>query len=66
MMPMLYVPEIHCDACIRAITSAVRGLDEHAVLQADLQTKQVLVTSAASSADVAAAIEEAGFTVEMA
>jgi len=59
-----HVSDIHCDACIRALTGAVRELDRNATLQADLTTKLVNVTTTASDNAVAAAIQDAGFTVE--
>jgi copper chaperone len=58
------VSDIHCDGCIRAMTGAVRELDDKATLQADLTTKLVRVQSTATDASVAGAIRDAGFTVE--
>ena len=63
-MTTFLVPDIHCDACVRSLTGAVRDLDSQATLHADLQTKQVTVLTAATDAEIAAAFEEAGFTVE--
>ncbi|MGD0706699.1 MAG: heavy-metal-associated domain-containing protein [Trebonia sp.] len=63
-MPQFRVPDIHCDGCIRAMTAAVRGLDEKATLEADLATKLVRVDSTAGDEAVAEAIRDAGFTVE--
>lgn len=58
------VPEIHCDACIRSLTGAVRALDKTATLRADLETKRVTVTTTASDKAVAAAFEDAGFSAQ--
>jgi copper chaperone len=63
-MTQLLVSDIHCDGCIRAMTGAVRELDDKATLQADLTTKLVRVQSTATDAAVADAIRDAGFTVE--
>jgi copper chaperone len=63
-MTELRVSDIHCDSCIRAMTGAVRDLDEKATLHADLATKLVRVETTASDAAVAEAIRDAGFTVE--
>jgi copper chaperone len=63
-MTLFHVPDIHCDGCIRALTGAARGLDAHATVHADLQTKQVQVTAAATDEAIAAAFREAGFDVE--
>jgi copper chaperone len=63
-MSQFRVPDIHRDGCIRALTGAVRDLDDAAVLQADLASKLVRVTTTAADADVAEAMRDAGFTVE--
>ncbi|PPQ37295.1 heavy-metal-associated domain-containing protein [Rhodopila globiformis] len=63
-MSVFRVPDMHCDGCVRSVTGAVRDLDEKATVQADLQTRQVRVETTASDEAVAAAIREAGFTVE--
>ncbi len=63
-MTQLRVSDIHCDACIRAMTGAVRDLDGSATLQADLTTKFVRIETIASDIAVAEAIRDAGFTVE--
>ena len=65
-MPRFRIPDIHCDACIRSLTGAVRDLDDHATLQADLTTKLVRVETTAGDDAVAEAIRDAGFTVERA
>lgn len=58
------VPDIQCESCIRALTSAVRDLDAHATLRANLETKVVRVETAAANAAIAEAICDAGFTIE--
>ncbi len=65
-MFLFRVPDIHCDGCVRALTGAVRDLDDTASLEADLQTKQVRVETTAPDEAVAEAIRDAGFTVEAA
>lgn len=62
-MTLFHVPDMHCDGCVRALTGAVRDLDDKATLQADLQTRQVRVETTAPDEAVAEAIREAGFTV---
>lgn len=62
-MSLFHVPDIHCDGCVRALTGAVRDLDDKATVQADLETKRVQVETTASDEAVADAIREAGFTV---
>jgi copper chaperone len=58
------VPDIHCDACIRSLTGAVRDLDAKATLHADLGTKLVRIETTLPDAAVAVAMRDAGFTVE--
>ena len=63
-MPVFRVPDMTCSGCVRAVTSAVQDIDAAASVDADLETKQVRVTSTAAADTVAAAVREAGFTVE--
>ncbi len=63
-MPHFRVPDIHCDGCIRSLTSAVRDLDAGATLHADLATKLVRVETTAQDDAVAEAMRDAGFTVD--
>lgn len=63
-MPEFHIPDIHCDACIRSMTNAVRDLDQHATLQANLTSKLVRVETTAGTGAVADALRDAGFTVE--
>jgi copper chaperone len=63
-MSLFRVPDMHCDGCVRALTAAVRDLDDTATLQADLESKEVRVATTASDEAVAEAIREAGFSVE--
>ncbi len=63
-MPVFRVPDMTCSGCVRAVTNAVRDVDAAASVDADLETKQVRVTSAAEADALAAAVREAGFTVE--
>ena len=63
-MKLFRVTDIHCDACIRSLTAAVRDLDDTASLQADLETKLVRIETTVPDAAVASAMRDAGFTVE--
>lgn len=63
-MPAFRVTDMTCDGCIRALTAAVKDVDAGATLQADLTSKQVQVASSAAPDALAAAMREAGFTVE--
>jgi copper chaperone len=63
-MPMFRVPDMTCQGCVRAITGAVKDIDAAADVDVDLDSKQVRVTSAAAPDALAAAMRDAGFTVE--
>ncbi len=65
-MPAFRVPDMSCDGCIRSLTAAVKDVDPGATLQANLDTKQVQVTSPAAPDALAEAMRDAGFTVEAA
>jgi copper chaperone len=64
-MPVFRVPDMTCSGCVRAVTNAVRDIDAAASVDADLETKQVRVTSSASADALAASVRDAGFTVEV-
>ncbi len=63
-MPTFRVPDMHCAGCVKSVTGAVRDVDAGATVDADLDSKQVRVVSAASADAIAASIREAGFDVE--
>ncbi len=62
-MPDFVVSDMTCDGCVRAITKAVQAVDPAATVSADLVSKRVHVESTSPPADLAEAIDEAGFTV---
>ena len=64
-MTTFRVPDIHCEGCISAMTAAVRE-DPTATLAANLDTKRVTVISGEALETLTRAIEDAGFTVEIA
>ncbi len=63
-MTAFSVPDMHCDGCVKAITSAIRGVSPEAKVVADLATKKVEVTATASADVLAEAMRDAGFTPE--
>jgi copper chaperone len=58
----LTVPDMACGACVTAITEAIKHLDAQAQIQADLQTKQVIIASTASESSLKEAIATAGYS----
>ncbi|GLR66436.1 hypothetical protein GCM10010909_11160 [Acidocella aquatica] len=57
------VPDMDCSSCVRAITAAVQGVDPHATVAADLQSKKVVIGGDAQAQQFIEAIREAGFSV---
>ncbi|MBB5372997.1 heavy-metal-associated domain-containing protein [Acidocella aromatica] len=60
------IPDMDCQSCVRSITAAVQQVDAKAEISADLPAKRVTVRGTGSTAAFAAAIEDAGFTAQLA
>lgn len=65
-MTRFTVPDMTCGGCVKAITTAVQRLDPGASVATDLATHLVEITSARSAAELAAAIDGAGFSPQAA
>lgn len=63
-MLTLKVSGMTCGHCTSAVTKAIQGVDPAAAVQVDLATGLVEVESKRSRAELARAIEEAGYSVE--
>lgn len=61
-MTRFSVPDMTCGGCVKAITAAVQGEDAAAEVVADLEVRQVVITSRLGDAALVGAMEEAGFT----
>ncbi len=57
---------MRCGPCARAVTDAVRGIDPVATVDIDLDSKLVSIDSDADISRIRAAIEGAGYQVELA
>ena len=55
------IPAMSCGHCIGVITEAVKQLDPHASVSADLATKTVNIQTAEDRKVVAEALTEAGY-----
>jgi copper chaperone len=55
-----------CGPCARAVTNAVHSVDPNAQVKVDLETKRVAIDTTAQLAQLAEAIENAGYLVEAA
>lgn len=62
-MILLKVDGMSCDGCARSVTNAVLRLDAAATVEVSLKDGTVAVASTRPRADLAAAIETAGFDV---
>lgn len=60
------VPDMDCQSCVRSITAAVHQVDAMAEISADLPAKRVTVTSTGNAKNFVTAIENAGFTAQLA
>lgn len=63
VMVVLQVEEMSCAHCVGMVTKAVLGVDSAAQVNVDLASKQVKVESQADVAEIANAINEAGYPV---
>lgn len=63
-MQVLNVSGMSCGHCVRAITQAVRALDDAAEVQVDLAAAEVRVSSRLSLEQLLQAIRAEGYAVE--
>lgn len=59
----LHVEGMSCGHCVGAVTKSVQEVDAAARVEVDLATQKVRIESTAALAQLAAAVEEAGFPV---
>jgi len=64
-VPSFHVSDMTCSGCVKAITGAVRDLDPAATVDANVETKLVVVASNATTDALAEAMRDAGFTVQV-
>ncbi|QHS11441.1 heavy-metal-associated domain-containing protein [Sinimarinibacterium sp. NLF-5-8] len=57
----LFLDDMTCGGCVRAVTKTVQTLDASARVQADVETKRVTLQTQAAREQVIAALTEAGF-----
>ena len=57
------VQGLTCGGCVRGVTNALQRVDADAVVNVDLASKTVSVSSAADVQQLKQAIEKAGFVV---
>jgi copper chaperone len=59
----LKVEGMSCNHCVNAVTKSVQAVDPAARVEVNLQTQTVRVNSTAGIEQVAAAVDDAGYTV---
>lgn len=59
------VADMTCGKCVATITKTIAALDPEAIVDCDLQTKEVRITSHADATRVTAALGDAGFEAEL-
>jgi copper chaperone len=62
-MTRFAIPDMTCGGCVGSVTRAVQALDPAARVAADLESHIVEIDSPVAADALAAAIAEAGFTV---
>lgn len=65
-MTRFTVPDMTCGGCVKAITTAIQRLDPAAQVTTNLDTHLVEIASTRPQADLADAIDAAGFTPQAA
>lgn len=63
MTLQINVPDMACGACASTITKAITALDATAIVEPDLTTKWISITTQAEAEVVKEAIAAAGYTV---
>ena len=57
----LTLPSMTCGHCVRAVTQAVKAIDERAEVQVDLQAHRVTIESSESAERFREALAEEGY-----
>ena len=58
------VPDMTCSHCVQTVTKAIRGVDQAASVDIDIDAHEVRVRSDAEAAVLTAALQEAGYTAQ--
>ena len=58
---ILHVENMTCGGCVRAVTKTITQLDDKAAIEADPESRTVILETTATGADVIRALEGAGF-----
>ncbi len=58
----IHIEDMTCGGCVRGVTNAIQTLDAGASVAADLDTRDVEITTTAPRPEIDAALIKAGFT----
>lgn len=56
-----HIENMTCSGCVRSVTKAIQSVDKGAVVDADLETRSVEVTTSTARTEIEAALAEAGY-----
>ncbi|RDI61909.1 heavy-metal-associated domain-containing protein [Microvirga subterranea] len=63
-MYVIHVPDMKCGGCLGAVTRAIRTVDEAARVEADLERREIRVSSGETEAAILQVVREAGYQAE--
>lgn len=61
----LHIENIKCGGCARGVTASIKGVDQDAKVDVDVETKMVSVETSASIDQITAALAEDGFPAKV-
>lgn len=61
----LHIANMTCGGCARGVTASIKGIDEHATVDVNLDSKIVTVDTSASSDKIIEALAENGFPAQV-
>ncbi|WMS44401.1 heavy-metal-associated domain-containing protein [Acuticoccus sp. MNP-M23] len=61
----LSIPDMACGGCAAGVRRAIAELDERATVSADPPSREAVIETKASEADVLEALQKAGFPAEV-
>jgi copper chaperone len=63
-MYVIHVPDMKCGGCFGAVTRAIRTVDQAARIEADLDRREIRVSSGENEAAILQVVREAGYRAE--
>ena len=63
-MYLLHVPSMRCGGCLSAVTRALRAIDTNVQVEANLDRREIRVTSSRFGSALRGALRDAGYPAE--